>query len=68
VKEEPVLSNETCITSSNDETEEVNTKFEEVVYVKEEGVSETIACPLIETEPEVSVCVCVCSWIKWIMK
>jgi hypothetical protein len=60
VKQEPGLCSETCITSSNDETEEVNTKVEEVVYIKEEGVPEAVACPLIETEPEVSVCVCVC--------
>jgi len=60
VKGEPGLCSETFITPSNEETEEVNTKVEEVIYIKEEGVPEAIACPLIETEPEVRVCVCVC--------
>lgn len=57
VKGEPGLCSEMFITPSNDETEEVNTKVEEVIYIKEEGVPEAIACPLIETEPEVRVCV-----------
>jgi hypothetical protein len=65
VKGEPGLCSETYITPSNDEIEEVNTKVEEVIYIKEEGVPEAIACPLIETEPEVRVCarVCVCMQI-----
>jgi hypothetical protein len=61
VKGEPGLCSETFITPSNDETEEVNTKVEEVIYIKEEGVPEAITCPLIETEPEVRLCVCVCA-------
>jgi len=61
VKAEPGLCSETFITPSNDETEEVNTKVEEVIYIKEEGVPEAIACPLIETEPEVRVCAHVCA-------
>jgi len=63
VKGEPGLCSETYITPSNDETEEVNAKVEEVIYIKEEGVPEAIACPLIETEPEVRACVraCVCA-------
>jgi len=67
VKGEPGLCSETFITPSNDETEEVNAKVEEVIYIKEEGVPEAVACPLIETEPEVrvcaNVCVCVCMHI-----
>ena len=67
VKGEPGLCSETYITPSNDETEEVNAKVEEVIYIKEEGVPEAIACPLIETEPEVRacvrVCVCACAFV-----
>jgi hypothetical protein len=79
VKGEPGLCSETFITPYNDETGEVNTKVEEVVCIKEEGVPEAIACPLIETEPEVRVlscararvcactlvrmCICVCIYV-----
>lgn len=69
VKREPGLCSETYITPSNDEIEEVNTKVEEVIYIKEEDVSEAVACPLIETEPEVRVCVrvhahwCTCAFV-----
>jgi hypothetical protein len=66
VKGEPGLCSEMYITPSNDEIEEVNTKVEEVIYIKEEDVPEAIACPLIETEPEVRVCarVCTCTLVR----
>ena len=49
-------SNETCVIFSADGTEEVSTKIEEAVDVKEENVREAITFPSTKTETEVRVC------------
>jgi hypothetical protein len=47
---------ETCVIFSSNGTEEVSTKVQEAVDIKEENVSEVTPFPSIKTETEVRVC------------